>query len=63
MRANREEGQGVGREEWLRLDAEVKELRESVETRLAKSNQKTSLVLSILLKIEERQSKEKGVNT
>jgi hypothetical protein len=55
--------QDAQQEEWSRLDAEVKELRESVKTRLAAFNQKTSLVLNILLRIEQQQNKEKGIDT
>ena len=55
-----------GGEEWLRLDAEVKELRESIDKRfaesaerLAESAEKQNVVLSILLRIES-QTKSKG---
>jgi hypothetical protein len=54
--------QGI-REEWSRLNAEVKELCEFVKTGLAESNQKTSLVLNILLRMKQQQSKERGVDT
>jgi hypothetical protein len=40
--------QSAKEEELLKLGAEVKKLCESVEARLAASDQKTSLVLSIL---------------
>lgn len=61
LRADRE-GTGLGAqvEELSRLDAEVKELRQSVEEKLAASTQKTNLMLSILLIWEEQQNKRKG---
>jgi len=64
LKADREgTAQSARREEWLRLNAELKELYESIETRLAASNQKTSLMLNILLRMEQQQSKEKGIDT
>ena len=42
----------------MKLDIEVKERLKSVETRLTTSEEKQSLVLSILLRIEQ-QNKEK----
>jgi hypothetical protein len=47
------------REEFLRLEAKVTEFQESVEARLAESDQKTSLVLNILLRMEEQQNKDR----
>lgn len=47
------------REEFLRLEAKVTEFQESVEARLAKSDQKTSLVLNILLRMEQQQNKDR----
>lgn len=43
----------------LRLDAEVKELREFIDKRLANSEEKQNVMLSILLGIERQQSKER----
>jgi hypothetical protein len=63
LKADREGTAQGARGEWSRLDAEVKELRESVETKLAASDRKTNRVLSILLRMEQQQSKERGVDT
>jgi hypothetical protein len=63
LKADREGTAQDARSELSRLDAEVKELRESVETRLAASDQKISLVLNILLKMEQQQNKERGGDT
>jgi hypothetical protein len=61
LKADREgAGYSIQERELLRLDTEVKELRESVEARLAVSDQKTSLVLNILLRIEQQQNKQQG---
>jgi hypothetical protein len=44
--------QGTRDGEFSRLDAEVKELRKSINKRLAKSEEKQNVVLSILLRME-----------
>jgi hypothetical protein len=43
----------------LRLNAEVKELREPIEKCLAKSVEKQNVILFILLGIERQQNKER----
>ena len=60
--------QGVQAEELLRLDTEIKQLHKTIEEKLAESDQKQSVILSILLKMEAQQKgregeKEKEVDT
>jgi hypothetical protein len=57
-REGRFEAQGTQGEELLKVESEVKERLESVESRLAASEEKQDMVLSILLRMES-QNKEK----
>jgi hypothetical protein len=58
MKAERERAtQALQNEELLRLDIKVTELQESIDKRLAQSEEKQNIVLSILLKLESQQSK------
>jgi hypothetical protein len=60
MKAKRERAtQALQSKELLRLDEEVKELWESIDKRLAQSKEKQNIALSILLKLESQQSKER----
>jgi hypothetical protein len=60
MKAERERAtQALQNEELLRLDIKVAELQESIDKRLAESEKKQNIVLSILLKLESQQSKER----
>jgi hypothetical protein len=68
LKADREgAAQAVQEEELSRFNAELKELREFVEARLAAFDRKTNFMLNILLRMEQQQNEERekgnGVDT